>query len=127
MSDPIDLTQLLGTAKSAWDAVRDYVAGQPGTTTAWKFYGQKHGWQLKVMAKRRALVYLIPRAGTFTAAVALREPAIAALRATAFPSERLRTIEQARASTEGKPARIEVTSARQVPLVKLLVSVKLAT
>ena len=105
--------------------MRAFLDDVPGATSAWKFYGTKHGWQLKVAMKRRALIYLIPRAGTFTAAVALREPAVAALRASKLFARQLRDIEQVRASPEGKPVRIVVTSARQLGSVKKLVEIKL--
>lgn len=127
MAEPPDLTPLLGKAKPAWDALCKFLAEAPGTTSEWKFYGAKYGWQLKVTAKRRALVYLIPREGRFTAALALRDDAIEALRAARFPAERLREIDEARASTEGKPARIEVTGVPDLRLVKMLVSAKLGS
>jgi hypothetical protein len=75
--------------------------------------------------KWRALVYLIPREGRFTAALALGDKAIRALRESGYPPERLREIEDARASSEGKPARVEVSGLRDVALVKQLVSTKL--
>ena len=96
-----------------------------GAASEWKFYGAKHGWQLKVTMNRRALIYLIPRSGNFTAAVALREPAIAALRASKQFARQIRDTEQAPASPEGKPVRIVVTSARQTGPIKALVQVKL--
>jgi len=125
MPEPPDLTPLLGKALPAWNALQTFLDALPGTASAWKFYGEKHGWQLKVTAKGRALVYLIPRNGRFGAALALREKAIVALRESGYPAERLREIEDARASSEGKPARVEVTGLRDVSLVKRLVSIKL--
>ena len=124
-SEPPDLARLLGKARPAWDSVRAFLDDCPGATSEWKFYGAKHGWQLKVTANRRALVYLIPREGRFTAALALREGAIAALRKTAFPAARLREIEEAREFSEGKPARVDVTGNRELPLVKMLVAATL--
>ena len=105
--------------------MRAFLDDVPGATSEWKFYGAKHGWQLKVTLNRRALIYLIPRTGNFTAAVALREPAIEALRARKQLARQLRDIEQTPASPEGKPVRIVVTSARQLGSVKALVGVKL--
>ncbi len=125
MSEPPDLTPLLGKARPAWNALQKFLDAQPGTISEWKFYGEKYGWQLKVTAKRRALVYLIPRKDRFTAALALRDKAIVALRESGYPAARLREIEDARASSEGKPARVEVSALSDVALVKQLVSIKL--
>jgi len=105
--------------------MRAFLDDLPGVTCAWNHYGAKHGAQLKATANKRALVYLIPRDGRFTAAVALRDPAIAALRATKFPTQRLREIEQARVSPEGRPARVVVTGRRDLAWAKQLVLVKL--
>ena len=127
MAEPPELASLLGKALPAWNALRRFLEARPGTTSEWKFYGEKHGWQLKVTANRRALVYLIPRKGRFTAALALRDKAIVALRERGYPAERLREIDDARASSEGKPARVEVSAIGDVELVKQLVSIKLAT
>jgi hypothetical protein len=124
---PSDLPRLLGKAARAWAELRTFLDALDGVTSEWKFYGEKHGWQLKVVAKKRALLYLIPRQGHFTAAAALREAAIAALRAAGFPEERVREIEHARGSTEGKPARVDVSTLRDLGLVKQLVSIKLST
>jgi hypothetical protein len=124
---PPDLTVMLGAAKAAWDALQKLLDAQPGASGEWKFYGAKHGWQRKVTADKVALVYLIPKAGYFTAAVALRDDAIAALRGRGYPVDRVREIETARASTEGKPARVEVRTLKDVALVEILVMTKLAT
>lgn len=126
-ADPPESKAPLGKARPAWDALRTFLEAVPGATSAWKFYGAKHGWQLKVTVSRRALIYLIPRAGNFTAALALRESAIVALRASKLPAQQIHDIEQAKASPEGKPARIVVTGARQLGWVKTLVEIKLAS
>ena len=105
--------------------MRAFLDNVPGATSEWRFYGAKHGWQLKITTNRRALIYLIPRPGNFTAAVALRKPAIAALRARNQFAQQIRDIEQTPASPEGKPVRIVVTSARQLGSVKTLVVIKL--
>ena len=72
----------------------------------WKFYGAKHGWQVKVSDGKRAIVYLIPRSGRFTAAMALRDAAIQAARASGLPPA---LVEQA--------ARVVVTGAAQAKRV----------
>jgi hypothetical protein len=123
---PPELSLLLGKARTAWDALRTFLDGLEGVTGEWKFYGEKHGWQLKLVAHKRALLYLIPRDGRFTAALALRDPAIATLRAAGIPDAVVREIEAAKPSPEGKPARVEVRGARELPLVKKLVAAKLA-
>jgi hypothetical protein len=125
--EPPELSRLLGKARKPWDALRAHLEGLEGVASEWKFYGARHGWQLKVVAQRRALLYLIPREGRFTAALALRADAIAALRSSGVPAKLVREIEAARESPEGKPARVEVSGMRELAVVKTLIAVKLAT
>ncbi len=126
--DDAALARLLGAAKRPWDELLRFVDEKcPGAAREWKFYGAKHGWQVRVVARKRALLYLIPREGRFTAAVALRETAIAALRADrAVPAALLRELDAARAAPEGKPARVEVTRRADLALVERLVAAKLS-
>src|SRR5688572_30751705 len=124
-AEPPDVTPLLGPARKQWDALLKFLGELDGVVPEWKFYGEKYGWQLKLKAKGRALVYLIPRPGRFTAALALRKPAIAALRAGGIPEELVREIEAAKEAPEGKPARVEVSSPRTLALLKKLLVIKL--
>lgn len=121
-----ELASLLGRAKPAWDTLVAWMEAREGLAMVWKFYGAKHGWQLKfVDARKRSVLYMIPREGRFGAALALRDDAIAALPAAGVAPDVVRAISQAKPSTEGRPARVEVTGARDLALVKELVTVKL--
>jgi hypothetical protein len=124
-AEPPDLSSLLGKTKKQWDALMGFLAERQGIVPEWKFYGEKHGWQVKLTTKKRALAYLIPRQGHFTAALALRRQAIAALRENGLPELLVRSIESAKESSEGKPARLEITGPDELALLKKLLEVKL--
>jgi hypothetical protein len=67
-SEPPDdaaLGKALGRSKAHWDAIMRHVEGIDGVSVEWKFYGKKHGWQVKALRKRKALIYLIPHQGSF--------------------------------------------------------------
>jgi hypothetical protein len=124
-----ELTEILarlGRAGVQWDALLRFVEAQAGVTREWKLYGGKHGWQLKLIAKKRALAYLIPRDGYFTAALALRPRAIDALASSGLPAELVRAIMTAKESSEGRPARVDVRDREQRELVERLLTLKLA-
>ena len=104
-----------------------FAATQDGVIPEWKYYGEKHGWQLKLLARKRAVAYLIPRQGHFTAALALRPAALAAVRSSGLPEALIRAIDAAKPSSEGKPARVDVTGARELAWVKELIGIKLAS
>ena len=123
-----DLAELLGKTVNHWHAITDHLAGSDeGLTLEWKFYSGSHGWHFKATKKKRAVLYMIPKKGGFTASMALREKAIEMLRDGGLPEELIAEIESAKAYPEGKPARIEVTGKKKVDIVKKLIAVKLAS
>lgn len=121
------LKEALGKAKPHWDALLAHLDDDhEGLAREWKFYGAKFGWQLKVAGKKKAILYLVPRAGRFLAALALDQKAVAALKASDLPAELVREVEIAKAYPEGRPARVEVTARKQLDVVKRLIALKLA-
>lgn len=123
--DDAALGKALGRSKPHWDAILRYVEGIEGVSVEWKFYGKKHGWQIKALRKRKALIYLIPHPGSFVAGMALDEQALKAVRDSALPSALIEQIAAAKPSSEGHPARVEVTSKAQAELVRRLLAIKL--
>lgn len=126
--DDASLARTLGRTKAHWDAVTLLAhEADEGVTEVWKYYGKKHGWQLKLMQRRRALLFMVPHEGRFLAGLALRDSAMDAVRNARLPAELVREIETATPFQEGRPARVEVTSLRDVRTVKKLIALKLAT
>ncbi len=123
--DDARLAAVLGPAKACWDAVLAQVeAEREGVVPEWKFYGAKHGWQLKLVRKRRAFLYLIPYEGRFVAGMALSPAEVARLREARVPDALIEEIESAKASTEGRPARVEVRTADQLTTLRRLLSAR---
>ena len=124
--DDVTLAQTLGKTKNVWNAVVDHIDRLPnGLVRKWKFYGTKYGWQMKVTDGKRAVLYLIPHEGSFLAALALNDQAVAALRSQKIPLPLLREITTAKTYPEGRPARIEVTTKSDLTVVKKLLAIKL--
>jgi Protein of unknown function (DUF3788) len=124
--DDATLEQALGKTKKVWDTLIDHLDQLPnGLVREWKYYGRKHGWQMKVTDRKRAVLYLIPHDGSFLAALALNDKAVAALRLQKIPSRLVREITNGKAYREGRPARIEVTSRSDLTVVKKLLALKL--
>ena len=121
------LAEALGESGEYWDAVGAILDRECGDAVReWKFYGEKYGWHFKVTRSKRALLYLIPKEGSFTAAMALDEDAVAAVRASDLPAELIAEIDGAAIQPEGRPARVEVTSSAAVLTVEKLLAIKLA-
>jgi len=123
--DDAALADVLGDAKVCWDAILAHLDGVSGLAREWRFYGAKHGWQLKVARRKRAVLYLIPERARFTAAFALKGDVLGALRASTLPAALVREIETARTFAEGRPARVVVTRAADVAVVLELVAIQL--
>jgi hypothetical protein len=116
------LAELLGPAFGAWRAI----VAEAGLAAERRHYGAKHGWQLLLVAKKRTVLYLIPKPGRFTAAAALDADALTRAR-DALPADVLAAIDAAPPARAGRPARIDVTSEAQVGIVSALVGAKLGT
>jgi hypothetical protein len=124
--DDAALSKLLGKSKKAWDATLAHVqASVEKVDVGWKFYGSKHGWQIKATRGKKAVLYMIPHAGKFVAATALPRQALEQLEAAGLPDALVAEIRAAKPYAEGTPARVEVTSAKQVTVIKRLLALKL--
>lgn len=124
--DDAALAAALGSSKRHWDELLAWLEdARPGLRRAWKHYGAKYGWQLKVEDRRRAALYMIPRHGSFTAALALDEDAVRAVEASRLPAELVRAIAEAPIQREGRAARVDVTSSRHAQQVQRLLAIKL--
>lgn len=126
--DQAALDRVLGETSGLVEELLAYSAEvKPGLKQEWKFYGKKHGWQLKVFDRRRAAFYLIPHEGSFLAGMALRPPAVEAVKGSDLPQALIDEIANAKAYREGTPARVEVTGPAEAELVKRLMTFKLTT
>ena len=124
--DTAALTQALGDAMPHWNTVVDFLATRPeGLTIDWKFYGSKHGWQLKATRKKRAVAYLIPGQDHFRLGAALNAAAVEALGDSGLPPALIAEIQESAAYPEGKPARVTVSSAEDADTALQVLAFKL--
>ena len=91
----------------------------------WNSYSVKAGWSLRLQSKKRNIVYLSPRAGSFLASFALGDKAVAAARKSNLPPHVLKIVNAAKRYAEGTAVRIEVRAADDVDAVKALAKIKL--
>ena len=125
--DDASLCERLGRTKTHWDAILDLVDAKYGDVAPeWKFYGKKHGWQLKLMGKKRAFAYMVPHDRSFLVGMALRPAEVEGLREAGIAEELAREIEEGKAFQEGRPAQIEVRSKGHVQVVKRLFALRAA-
>lgn len=122
-----DLTSALGAARPLWDRLLAEAAGKLGASACeWKSYSPKHGWSLRVMRRKRTIVWLTPRDGSYGATFVLGEKAVAAARNGGLPAKLLKAIDEAPRYPEGRGVRLSVRSARDLPGVMKLAAIKAA-
>jgi hypothetical protein len=120
------LAEALGSAKKHWDRLVTNLAQKHEVTEReWKAYSKNSGWTLRLKRKTRAIVYLSPYRGSFLAAFALGDRAVAAARASDLPEDVLQLIAESRRYVEGTAVRIEVRTVRDVRVVEKLSVIKL--
>jgi Protein of unknown function (DUF3788) len=90
----------------------------------WNSSGVKYGWSLRLQLKRRNIVYLGPRFGSFVAAFVLGDKAVAAAKASDLPAYVLKMIAEATRYGEGTPVRIEVSKPEHLQPIKILARIK---
>ena len=122
-----ELAKVLGRTSGHWDKLRAAIAAryEPLTET-WKFAGRQWGWSLQLKQKKRAVLYLTPRKGHFTAGFALGEKAVKAARQSGLPAAVLKIIDSAPKYAEGRGVRMEVRTKKDVGIVEQLAAIKMA-
>jgi hypothetical protein len=90
----------------------------------WNSSGLKYGWSFRLQLKRRNIVYLGPRSGSFVASFVLGDKAIAVARKSRLPAYVLKMIAEAKRYGEGTPVRIEVSKPEDLEPVKTLAKMK---
>lgn len=91
----------------------------------WNSYSVKAGWSLRLQLNKRNIVYLSPGVGCFLASFALGDKAVAAAKKSKLPRGVLKIIGEAKRYAEGTAVRIEVRTAQDVNVVKVLAKIKL--
>lgn len=125
--DPALLDSALGKAAVLWHAIHDYlVEACGGITDEWAFSGAKYGWSLRLVHKKRRIIYLTPQQGGFLAGIVLGDKALAAAQAAGLPEDVLAVINAAPKYGEGTGIRLDVKYKKQLPAIKTLIDIKLA-
>jgi Protein of unknown function (DUF3788) len=121
-----DVARALGPAKPAWDSIAVEMAGELGIADReWKSYGVKHGWSLRLKRGKRNIVYLAPCQGCFDVLLILGDRAVKAARASGLGRAGTRLLDAAPRYPEGTGVRLQVSRAKDLPLITKLARIKL--
>lgn len=120
-----DLSEVLGNSYKHWQEIKKFLNEEFGNVVDdWKFYGQKYGWSLKMLLKKRNLFFFVPRNNMFKISFVFGDKAVAAVEKSDLPKEIIEELKNAKKYMEGRGLSIEVKSKKQVDIVKKLVRIK---
>ena len=116
--DDSELKQRLG---ELYNSYKEIMTLTEGCVHEWKYYGQKYGWQLKVMRTGKALLWLIPSEGSFRIGFAVRENERQALINSNLPARTKEELSVAKKYPEGYPLRLSVSKKSDMKPVRLAI------
>ena len=119
------LAKALGKSNRLWQDIKKHLKAEYcELIEEWKFYGQKSGWILKTLLKKRNLFFFIPLKGSFHVSFVFGEKAVAAVEKSGLPKELITELKNARKYAEGRGLRIDVKNSTDVEHIKKLVEIK---
>ena len=126
MPDEAALTAEIGETKEVLDQICRFIETETGQLTReWKHYGQKSGWTLKLLSKKRNLLFVGPEEGYFVIAFVFGDRAVEAVLKSQLPENIKNDLQNARKYAEGRGIRFEIRDGRELESVLQLIRIKL--
>lgn len=121
-----ELTKALGPLAALWPDIITTVEGVAAPITLeWKPTKTEFGRFARLQHKKRTLLYLIPEAGELRVAIVLGERAYGLAMATDLPDAINKLFAEAKPYVEGRGIRFPVRSAKDLPVIRKLVQIKI--
>lgn len=126
MPDEAALTAEIGETKEVLDQICRFIETETGQLAReWKHYGQKSGWTLKLLSKKRNLLFVGPEDGYFVIAFVFGDRAVEAVVKSQLPETIKNDLQNARKYAEGRGIRFEIRDGRELESVLQLIRIKL--
>lgn len=120
------LSEKLGDSFPIWQQITVHVkATYDNISEEWKFYGQKHGWQLKTFMKKRNLFFLIPSQDYFRIVFVFGDKAVVAIEESDLAEDLKNTIKSVKKYAEGRGLPIEVRDKKYLADIEKLIDIKI--
>lgn len=127
MPDEASLASEIGETKAYLDQICRFIEAETGQLTLeWKHYGQKSGWTLKLLSKKRNLLFVGPKYGYFIIAFVFGDLAVEAVLKSQLPETIKNELMNARKYAEGRGIRFEIRDGSLLESVEQLIRIKLA-
>jgi hypothetical protein len=121
-----DLLKALGTTAPLWKEIKAYVLSQyPQAVEKWSYPGAKYGWSFRLMDKKRAIVYLLPRENFFKVAFVFGEKATHEILESDTSEKIKEELRSAKAHAEGRGIRLDIRNKKVMKDITFLIDTKL--
>ena len=121
------LDRALGPSREAWDHLIAVMEGSYGPLSEeWNYAGAKYGWSLRLRAKKRTILYLIPQIQNVLVGVVLGDRALAGLRRDDVTAATLTLIDEAPRYGEGTGFRVPVASSSDCADLEVIIEAKMS-
>lgn len=126
MPDDFALTAELAETKTNLDRICSFIESETGQLTReWKHYGQKAGWTLKLISKKRNLLFVLPQNGYFAVGFVFGDRAVEAVLKSQLPEAIKNELVNARKYAEGRGIRFEIKDDSEMESVLKLIRIKI--
>jgi Protein of unknown function (DUF3788) len=123
--DAKSVLKTLGTSGKYWQEIREYAEKRFGPLTEeWKYYSPKFGWTMKLMSKKRNLLFFTAMEGRFRLAFVFGNKAVEAIERSDLPKKMKDEVKNATKYVEGRGLRLEVNDDKTVANVGKLLEIK---
>jgi hypothetical protein len=120
-----DLAEALGATKPLWDALLHELSTELGVDVKeWKSYSIKAGWSLRLLRKKRTIVWLAPYPGCFHVLFMLGDKALKVASEVELSTRTRKVIDEAPRYPEGTGVRLLVKGPRVMSDIRRLARVK---
>jgi hypothetical protein len=120
------LTFDLADAKKYLDKIAEFIDSDYGDfQPEWKFYSKKSGWILKILTKKRNILFVVPCANHFRVAFTFGDKASDLISISKLPDSIKKSLSEAKKYAEGRTIQIEVRTETDSDYVMELIRIKL--
>jgi hypothetical protein len=117
-------SELQAQLGDAWHVYRALLDATTDLRPDWKYYGQKYGWTLKLFAGKRNLCFVGPHAGELMVAFLFGERDVERVLQSDVAQSLKDELMAAKPYAEGRPLRIRVRKAEDLPPIMALLEIK---
>ena len=120
------LTSDLAAAKVYFDRICQFIDKEYGHLSLdWKYYSKKSGWILKLLNRKRNVLFVVPLKGSFRVAFTFGDKATQVILDADFSETLKKSLTDARRYAEGRTIQINVDHQIDCELITQLIQVKL--